>query len=656
MGREVHCKFTFNRKTGAGVELYRKTARYITVSGLEVGTCPELPPIDAFIDIIFARHSGKTKQASGFDFNDAGRQSADYDDLIRNGAPQGQRSELFQAVIWHLAGQGLDVEAITDELAKHPNGIAQKYADRLYAEVLRSFEKWRQQKHANVTGGRAPAGLWPQIYLQGGELPRVVNEAETALLSLGREIYQRGEFVVRPVLLKLKAANGRETQSWRLVPVTRAWLVEALTCAARFLRYDGRCKKFIAVNAPYEIAETYLSRQGAWNLPPVTGIATAPFLRADGSLCSVPGYDAASGILLKTDGQIFPAISAAPGKAEAQAALEVLKEIIKTFPFCTETDRAVALSAILTALDRRATQAVPLHAFTAPSPGTGKSLLVDVISIVVSGRLMPVLAYGANEEEFEKRLGGELIAGVAMIAIDNCERPLRSAFLNQVLTQETVKPRILGRTGNPEALVSCTIFATGNNLTVAGDLTRRTITCAMDAQCERPELRDFKNDNILERTRAGRGQIVAAALTILIAWHRSREKTKAQILGSFEDWSQRICGPLVWLGCFDPSNTVERARESDPERDALVAVLMQWQAKLGTDTTYTVQQIIERATNALDFHNALLAVARSRTGFVDNLRLGHWLKRVEGKIVNNLKIVRCGILDGYRLWKLTRPS
>jgi primase-polymerase (primpol)-like protein len=35
-GPETHRKFTFDRKTGAGIELYRNTARYITISGIAV--------------------------------------------------------------------------------------------------------------------------------------------------------------------------------------------------------------------------------------------------------------------------------------------------------------------------------------------------------------------------------------------------------------------------------------------------------------------------------------------------------------------------------------------------------------------------------------------------------------------------------------------
>ena len=115
-------------------------------------------------------------------------------------------------MVWHLAGKGWSAEQITDELARHPNGIGAKYADRLHAEVARSYEKWRSRKRAAVTGGAASSSdSWPQIYIRNGELPRVVNEAEDALLLLGREIYQRGGLVVRPVLTKLKAADDRDT-------------------------------------------------------------------------------------------------------------------------------------------------------------------------------------------------------------------------------------------------------------------------------------------------------------------------------------------------------------------------------------------------------------------------------------------------------------
>src|SRR5262249_43318123 len=153
----------------------------------------------------------------------------------------------------------------------------------LHAEVSRCFTKFRASRQA-ATAGIQAIGTWPQIRIVPGELPRIVNEAESALLGLGREIYQRGGMMVRPVLSPLKAADDRDTMTWRLVPVTQPYLVEALTCAAQFLRYDARAKAFAPCDAPEQVAETYLARQGAWQLPVLSGVCNAPFLRVDGTI------------------------------------------------------------------------------------------------------------------------------------------------------------------------------------------------------------------------------------------------------------------------------------------------------------------------------------------------------------------------------------
>jgi hypothetical protein len=216
-----------------------------------------------------------------------------------------------------------------------------------------------------------------------------------------------------------------------------------LTCAAQFLRYDGRAKDWKAVDAPDRIAEAYLARCGSWKLPLLTGVSSTPFLRADGSICETPGYDPASTLLYKPTGQ-FPPIPQQPSRREAEEAIAVLKNLIVGFPFVIDTDRAVALSAILTALDRRSIATAPMHAFTAPVAGTGKSLLVDLVSLIVTGQRMPVISQGRNEEELEKRLSAELLSGSAMISIDNCRHDLDSSFLSEALTQPLVKIRVLG--------------------------------------------------------------------------------------------------------------------------------------------------------------------------------------------------------------------
>jgi hypothetical protein len=79
-------------------------------------------------------------------------------DLIRNGVPEPQRSEAFQSVIFRLANAGLSIDEIEAALAKHPNGIAQKYAGRLRAEIERSYRKRAALAPADADGADVGAG------------------------------------------------------------------------------------------------------------------------------------------------------------------------------------------------------------------------------------------------------------------------------------------------------------------------------------------------------------------------------------------------------------------------------------------------------------------------------------------------------------------
>jgi hypothetical protein len=508
----------------------------------------------------------------------------------------------------------------------------------------------------------APSPTLPVIRLIDGQLPRIVDQSEDALLAAKKHIYQRGGMVVRPARQKLTAANNKTTFAWELIEMTGVHLRETLTKIARFEQMDFRLGDYMHKDCPEEIAQTYLARRGDWRLPLLLGVVNSPFLRIDGTICERPGYDPDSALLFISDGQSVPAIPQNPTLEDARAALRYLhKTLFGRFPFVGKPDRSVLYSGLLTAFDRRSIATAPLHAFSSPAAGTGKSLLVDLISILLSGQPAPVIAQGKSEEELDKRLEAALLCSDQIISIDNCDRELASNFLCQAITQQVLKIRLLGYSQQVRVPVSSMFFATGNNLVISNDLVRRTLLCTIDAGMALPELRTFKR-NVFEDARSQRGKLVCAVLTILRAWHVPGAVAPVGVtpaLGSFEDWSFRIRSPLVWLNQADPCDSMKTVRENDPARAALSAILEQWTKKLVIGTAYSIQDIITRAVTDVDFFGALMAVASSRqSNTVSNDRLGRYLVKNNGKIVERsagkkkLRLERYSSIDGYVLWKV----
>ena len=349
------------------------------------------------------------------------------------------------------------------------------------------------------------------------------------------------------------------------------------------------------------------------------------------------------------------------------ASLEMLAGLISGFSFVTDADKAVALSAFLTACIRRSLTTAPLHAFTAPVMGSGKSKLVDIATVIACGREAAVIAQGKTEEEMEKRLGAVLLAGDTVIAIDNCEAPLGGDFLCQMLTQPIVKARILGKSEAPELPANAMVTATGNNLVLVGDMARRALLCQLDPQCERPELRVFDEDPV-QVVHARRGEYLVAALTVLRAFHVAGRPKQKEPLGSFGHWSLWVRDALIWLEQADPVATLDTVRDHDPKLDALIAVLTQWWEVVGT-TRVSVQDLIENATQTRSsnsiypksemvhpaFREALLHVAGD-AGVINGRRLGKWVAGNEGRIVGGFRIMRKPLLSGFLTWELEQAS
>lgn len=536
---------------------------------------------------------------------------------------------------------------------------------RLVTRHLSGERRIQPLREARATKAAAPAAApeagRPAIKLEAGEIGPAVDATEAALVASGRGLYQRGGDIVRVGKTPVMTASGREISTQRIFEVGDNALLEQIARVAVFTRFDARKGKEKRVDPPMWLAKSLRERKGHLGLPVLAGVISAPTLRPDGSILATEGYDEATGLLLDTRGTSFPAVLENPSKEQAEGGLALLRQLVSTFPFVTGAHRSVALSCLLTAPVRRSLRTVPMHAYTAPAPGSGKTTLVDLAAIMATGREAPVLAQGANDEEDEKRLGATLLGGDPIINWDNCERPLGGPLLNQLLTQTTVKPRILGRSEAPELPTTVLVCGTGNNLILHGDMGRRALLCSLDPGVERPELREFSFDPIAD-AKEKRGDYVAAALTVLRAYIVAGRPAQRAPLLSFAEWSGLVREALIWLGEADPCDTVEEVRALDPKLDALSSVVAQWRAVIG-ERRVTVRDVIAAATeggmNAMgrvdfrhaDLREALLGVAGDG-GAISSKRLGKWLTAHMGRRCHGLQLVRAGIVSGIQTWRL----
>jgi hypothetical protein len=337
---------------------------------------------------------------------------------------------------------------------------------------------------------------------------------------------------------------------------------------------------------------------------------------------------------------------------------------LSEFPFVEEIDRAVALSAILTAVERRSLPSAPMHVFTAPDFGYGKTLLADITAYIATGNICPVSSQGDSPEELGKHLAAVLIDGADLICIDNVSHPLGGDLLCQMLTQRTVRLRPLGVSTTMDVSTAITMLATGTNLALQDDLVRRSLRCRLADNLERPELRQFKKQP-LEAIAVDRGTYVAAGLTIMRAYIAAGQPLPRPTVGSFESWCSMVRDPLCWLGLPDVADSIARTRASDSNLNALGALLEQWNSAIGA-TSITAKALVAKACEQQpdgrgeadrftcpELRDALLTVAGDK-GAISTNALGYWLRSNAGRIVDGLRIVSDGEGQRVQRWRCER--
>ncbi len=278
----------------------------------------------------------------------------------------------------------------------------------------------------------------------------------------------------------------------------------------------------------------------------------------------------------------------------------LLDELLGDFPFVSDADRANALSVLFTPFVRNVIQGpTPLHWVGAPEPGTGKGKLVDCLLAPACG-VVASYSFPDNESERRKAVTSKLREGAPAIKWDNVKGTVKSAVLEQALTEARWTDRLLGVNASIDVPVTQLWTLTANNATPGTDLKRRCVPIRLDAKVEEPARRTGPGPGVQWRhslpgwALENRRHLVWASLVIVQWWvQQGSPLGQPGRIGSYESWDSVIGGLLQTAGVSGfLDNLSDLDTGEDPERDELAEFLSAWSVAYG-DQELTALELVE---------------------------------------------------------------
>ncbi len=567
--------------------------------------------------------------------------------------PEGQRNAHLTSLAGSMRHRGMPQVAIEAALLETNATLCQPPLPE--GEVLTIARSVSRYKPVKATR----AG--PIIVVNNRQLRDTTNDTLSALYKSNKaepKVFQRGGNLVR--------VSIDEKQNPYIDPLTESSLRGLLTRAADFIKVNTNAKGEVVetkVSPPLDVVRDILSLR-EWQLSPLLTIIEVPVICSDGTIIDKIGYDTKTCLYYHPSPELrVPPVPDTPAESDVKAAKALLLEVICNFPFDSKASGANAVAAMLTPIVRPMIDGlVPLAVFDKPQPGSGASLLADVIAFIATGQTAGMLGGQRKEEEWRKAITTILLYGRSVICIDNIDGDLNSTSLSTVLTARVWRDRILGR--NEEVLLPnmSTWIANGNNIRLAGDLPRRAYRARLDAQLAQPWLRrpsEFKHPDLIKWVRQKRGDIIAAMLTVARSWVVAGKPVPQDLvtIGSYESFCEVLGGILSFMEVKGfLGNLQQMYSEMDVETPQWGSFLEVWQELFG-DSGVTVAEITKKLNENEGFAATLPDSLADKEEKGYSRKLGGALaKRKDVRFPNGLMIQAGKIKHHATAWKVVKAE
>jgi hypothetical protein len=139
---------------------------------------------------------------------------------------------------------------------------------------------------------------------------------------------------------------------------------------------------------------------------------------------------------------------------------------------------------------------------------------------------------------------------------------------------------------------------------------------------------------------ADRGRYIAAALTIARAYGVGGMPDRPPPFASFDAWSDKVRGSLMWLRQADPVETVAEPAVADLASERRGEVFAAIAVTFPNGLDFGVRDLVAASGKDETLRAALEGVARGKGDApISNLSLGWWLRRNANRITGGFKLV-----------------
>jgi len=561
-----------------------------------------------------------------------------------------------------VPGRGKD--GLDDVLAKRPEAVRHRLMDVMIKDAIAkpapakpsaAAERARMAKAAREQQEEHEARTDVETGLTRFDISRpkavVIGELVDVLAQrLGGEIlFNRGNVLTM-----------REQDTLKVV--SKDVLLDAVSQLLR----PGRPN---AVTAAWEESWPDLGVQGVVlqrydSFPELEQVVHSPFVRADGSVCLVNGYDAESRTyVLMAEGMAERlVVPEEPAPEDVAAAVKLLLgDWLVDFPFPTDADRANALAWIITPFIRGQVDVVPIAVVDGNGPSAGKGLLAELFCRLVLGTPFEPTTLPGDNDEARKAITSAFLDGSSVLIWDEAH-VLEGTSLAQLLTAPVWRDRKLG--GNEMARVPnrLTFAALGNNVTVNGDVGRRAYRIRIHPQGERPEDRlasSFRHPDIKAWTDSHRAELLSAVLVLIRAWHVAGRPAGPDNFGSFEKWSRMVGGIVANAGVPGFLDGRREWLDYSNETVDMWGTHLEWLSATFRGRPFRSQEV-GRALAQAGADAPLPGIARSLASPEPTASyatsLGQAYRHRVGQTHGGLTLERAGKTNGYAHWVVAREK